>query len=61
MAPGFTQPSIVGLIELEEGTRLVTNVVGISPDDVQIGQQVEVVFADQAEGWSVAQFRAAAS
>jgi uncharacterized OB-fold protein len=60
MAPGFTQPALVGLIELEEGTRLVTNLVGFSPDDVQIGQAVEVFFADQAEGWAVAQFRPAA-
>jgi acyl dehydratase len=33
----------VGLVELEEGTRLLTNIVDIDPDSVQVGMPVELV------------------
>jgi uncharacterized OB-fold protein len=42
--PGFEYPNAVGLIELEEGTRLISNIVGIAPDAIEIGMPVEVVF-----------------
>jgi uncharacterized OB-fold protein len=35
---------IVVLVDLEEGTRLVSNLVGIAPDDVTIGMPVEVAY-----------------
>ena len=38
--PGFEYPLVCGLIELEEGTRIVSNVVGCDPDEVQIGMPV---------------------
>ncbi|MFQ5668181.1 MAG: bifunctional MaoC family dehydratase N-terminal/OB-fold nucleic acid binding domain-containing protein [Candidatus Binatia bacterium] len=38
--PGFEYPLVCGLIELEEGTRIVSNVVGCDPDDVRIGMPV---------------------
>ena len=44
--PSFDYPLPVGLIELEEGTRLVANIVGIEPDAVEIGMAVEVEFVD---------------
>jgi len=44
--PAFDYPLAVGLIELEEGTRLVADVVGIDPADVRIGQPVEVEWLD---------------
>jgi uncharacterized OB-fold protein len=58
LAPGFTQPAVVGLVALEEGTRIVSNLVDVSPEELEIGMPVEVFFADQAEGWTVPQFRA---
>lgn len=42
--PAFETPYIVALIELEEGTRLVSNVIGIDPREVRIGMPVEVTF-----------------
>jgi len=42
--PGFEIPYAVGLIELEEGTRIVSNIVGIAAGDVRIGMPVEVFF-----------------
>jgi uncharacterized OB-fold protein len=44
--PAFDYPLAVGLIELEEGTRLVANVVGIEPAAVRIGMPVEVEWLD---------------
>ena len=40
--PGFEYPLIVGVIELEEGTRLVTNIVGVDPKDVKIDMPVKL-------------------
>jgi uncharacterized OB-fold protein len=56
-APGFSQPSVVALIALDEGVRLVANIIGSPPDDLAIEMPVEVFFADQVEGWTVPQFR----
>ena len=40
--PGFDYPLVAAVIELEEGTRLVSNVVGVDPADVRIGMAVRV-------------------
>ena len=42
--PWFPEPYVVALIDLEEGTRLVSNVVGVAPDAVTIGMPVVVRF-----------------
>jgi uncharacterized protein len=42
--PAFDYPLAIGLIELDEGTRLVSNVIDIDPADVHVGMPVEVVF-----------------
>jgi len=44
VVPPFEAPYDVALIQLEEGVRLVSNVVGVAPDEVRIGMPVEVVF-----------------
>ncbi|MFN8542985.1 MAG: MaoC family dehydratase N-terminal domain-containing protein [Candidatus Binatia bacterium] len=41
--PAFDYPYVVGLIELEEGTRLLTNVVDVDPERVAVGMPVELV------------------
>ena len=38
--PGYELPLSVALIELDEGTRLVANVVGCKPSEVRIGMRV---------------------
>jgi uncharacterized OB-fold protein len=40
--PGYGFPIAVGLIDLEEGTRIVSNVVGCELDKVHIGMKVEL-------------------
>ncbi len=44
LLPWQTDASIVGLVELEEGTRLVANLIDVDPDDVRIGSAVRVTF-----------------
>jgi len=38
--PGFPERYVVALVDLEEGTRLVTNLAGVAPEDVRIGMPV---------------------
>jgi uncharacterized OB-fold protein len=42
--PAFEYPLVIALVELEEGTRLVSNVVDVDPADVHVGMPLEVVF-----------------
>lgn len=42
--PPFEHPNPIGLIELEEGTRLVAQLVGLKPEEVRIGLPVQVEF-----------------
>lgn len=42
--PAFDYPLVVGLAELEEGTRLVADVVGVAPADVRIGMDLRAEF-----------------
>jgi len=47
--PWFDDGYIVALVELEEGTRLVTNLVDVMPEAVHIGMPVRVRF-DEFDG-----------
>ena len=44
--PAFDYPLVVALVELEEGTRLVANVSGVTPETAAIGMAVEAGFED---------------
>lgn len=39
-------PLILAWVDLEEGVRMLTNIVDCEPDDVKIGMDVEVIFED---------------
>ena len=41
--PAFDPGYVVGLVELEEGTRLITNVVDVDPEKVAVGMPLELV------------------
>ena len=43
---GFTYPLVVGLVELEEGVRFLADLVGVKPDQVEIGMPVEIEWLD---------------
>jgi len=42
--PPFSYPNVIVLVDLDEGTRLVSRLVGVEPDDVAIGMPVAVDF-----------------
>jgi uncharacterized OB-fold protein len=44
--PAFEYPLPIGLIELEEGTRVVANLDGMQRNQIQIGMAVEATFVD---------------
>jgi hypothetical protein len=39
-------PYVLAIVELEEGPRLTTNIVGCDPSDVRVDMPVDVVFDD---------------
>jgi len=57
--PGFAQevPYVFAIIELAEGVRLSTNIVGCAPADVHIGMPVVVVFEPISPEVSLPKFR----
>jgi uncharacterized OB-fold protein/acyl dehydratase len=55
--PSFDYPLDVALIELEEGVRLISNVIGIEADAVEIGMAVEVEFTAFDDELTLPQFR----
>ncbi|MGH9081690.1 MAG: bifunctional MaoC family dehydratase N-terminal/OB-fold nucleic acid binding domain-containing protein [Acidimicrobiales bacterium] len=57
--PAFDYPLVVALVELEEGTRLVTNVAGMTPDQVSIGMPVVAGFEDFDDELTLPVFRPA--
>ncbi|MBV0931728.1 bifunctional MaoC family dehydratase N-terminal/OB-fold nucleic acid binding domain-containing protein [Marinobacterium weihaiense] len=42
--PPFDYPNPIGLIELDEGVRMIAGLSGIAPEALEIGQRVEVEF-----------------
>jgi uncharacterized OB-fold protein len=48
---------VLAYVELEEGPRMLTNIVECDPDAVRIGQAVEVVFHDTGAGNALPRFR----
>jgi uncharacterized OB-fold protein len=59
--PAFDYPLVVGLVELEEGTRLVSNLVGVAPSDVVVGMPVMADFVRFDDDLTLPQFRPVAA
>lgn len=58
--PSFgPDPYVVALVDLDEGARVMTNIVGCPPEAIQIGQAVEVVWEPLDDGRNLALFTAA--
>jgi uncharacterized OB-fold protein len=55
--PAFEYPLAVGLVDLEEGTRLVADIAGISHEELGTGMELEVGFAEHAHGDVLPQLR----
>ncbi|MEU9096673.1 bifunctional MaoC family dehydratase N-terminal/OB-fold nucleic acid binding domain-containing protein [Streptomyces sp. NPDC048361] len=56
--PAFDPPYAVGLIELAEGVRMISNVVGVAPDEVRIGMPVRLEFTRVDDELELPLFRA---
>jgi uncharacterized OB-fold protein len=56
---GFKEPPIVVVVKLEEGVNFVSNLVGVSLQDVKIGMPVEVLFERTVDGHQVPVFKPA--
>jgi uncharacterized protein len=59
MLPNFADavPYSIVIVELEEGVRMATWVVDVSPDQLRIGLPVEVVFDDVTPEVTLAKFK----
>ena len=51
---------VLAYVELEEGPRMMTNIVDCDAESVRIGQRVEVVFHDTGQGTALPRFRPSA-
>ncbi len=52
-------PYVVAYVELEEGPRVLTNIVGCDPEAVTIGMPVSATFDDTGHGSALFRFRPA--
>jgi uncharacterized OB-fold protein/acyl dehydratase len=57
--PGLRPPFVVALVELEEGVRMVGNVLGCPPQQVHIGMPVELFFQRMDDELTLPQWRPA--
>ena len=42
--PAFEIPYVIAIIDMDEGYRMMSNIVGINPDKIEVGMRVEVQF-----------------
>jgi uncharacterized OB-fold protein len=54
-------PYNVALVELDAGPRLITNIVGIPNEEIEIGMRVQAEFQDAAGGVTLVRFRPVAA
>lgn len=59
--PAFDYPLLIAVVELEEGTRLITNLTGATADDLTIGMPLEVEWLDADPELTLPVFRPLAS
>lgn len=58
--PAFKSPYTVVLVEMDEGPRLVSNMIEGEPEALMVGMPVEVVFEDVADDLTLPKFRRSA-
>jgi uncharacterized OB-fold protein/acyl dehydratase len=57
--PPFDYPNAIALVELEEGVRIVSNLVGVAPDAVKVGMPVVCRITEVEDGYKLPQFHPA--
>jgi uncharacterized OB-fold protein len=60
-APQFADvtPLVIAVVALEEGPRMMSNVVGCAPEDVRIGMALEAAFDDVTADTTLVKFKPA--
>jgi len=58
--PAFPDPNVVGLVDLAEGVRLVSNVVGVPPERLRVGMPLRLDWHDAHDDVTLHRFRPAA-
>jgi uncharacterized OB-fold protein len=56
-SPQFEYPVLAALVDLDQGVRVVTNLVGVEPADIRIGMRLTVDFEPTSDGGAVPVFR----
>lgn len=59
--PGYDYPLIIVLVDLEEGTRLTSQLVDCAPRDVDFGLPVEMLIQRDSDGFALPVFKLAES
>ncbi len=59
--PGYEYPLVIVLVDLEEGTRVTSQLVGCEPEDVDFGLQVEMLIQRDPDGFKLPVFKLAGS
>lgn len=55
--PAYPPPYNVAIVELDEGIRMITNIVGCEPDRIHIDDRVAVEFENLRDGVIIPKFR----
>ncbi len=55
--PGYDYPLIIVLVELEEGTRITSQLVDCDPEQVAFGQAVDVIIQQDPDGFKIPVFK----
>jgi uncharacterized OB-fold protein len=55
--PGYDYPLVIVLVDLEEGTRITSQLVDCAPENVAFGQAVEMVIHEDPDGFKLPVFR----
>jgi uncharacterized protein len=50
-------PFVVGLVDLEGGGRIVTNIMDCPPNEMKADMEVEVIFVDMNNEWTLPYFK----
>ncbi|MCP5019258.1 MAG: hypothetical protein GY938_28835 [Ketobacter sp.] len=56
--PPFDYPNAIVLVDLEEGVRIVSQLIGTKPNDIHIGMAVEMKLTEVQEGMTLPLFHA---
>jgi uncharacterized OB-fold protein len=57
--PGYEYPLVIVLVDLEEGTRVTSQLLNVDPSDVDFGMAVEMVIHEDPDGFKLPMFQPA--